>query len=86
MPECKKYGGITRIELISLRRDLAEEGIIVPEGDEVEVSGPFGVKLSASYDEQKETLKISIVKKPFYIPESEVWKIVDAGTEPYVGT
>lgn len=86
MPECKKYGGITRKELVSLRKDLAEEGINVPEGDEVEVSGPFGVKLSASYDEQKETLKICITKKPFYIPESEVWKIVDAGTEPYVGT
>ena len=85
MPECKKYGGITREELINLRKDLANEGIIVPEGDDVEVTGTFGVKLRASYDEQKETLKICITKNPFYIPESEVWKIVDAGTEPYVG-
>lgn len=85
MPDCKKYGGITRDELAHLRKDLADEGVIVPEGDDVEVAGPYGIKLRAAYDEQKETLKICIVKKPFYIPESEIWKIVDAGTDPYVG-
>ena len=85
MPDCKYYGGITRAELISLRKDLAKEGIIVPEGDDVEISGPFKIKLRATYNEQKETLKISITSKPFYIPESEVWKIVDTGTAPYAG-
>jgi hypothetical protein len=85
MPDCKKYGGITREELGQLRKDLADEGIIVPEGDDVSVKGPFGVELRATYDEAKETLKICITKKPFYIPESEVWKIVDTGTAPYVG-
>ncbi len=85
MPDCKQYGGITRDELVHLRKDLAEEGITVPEGDDVEVQGPFGIKLRATYDEPKETLKICITKKPFYIPESEVWKIVDTGTAPYVG-
>jgi hypothetical protein len=83
MPDCKQYGGINRSELVNLRKDLAGEGIVVPEGDDVEVQGPFGVKLQAIYDEPKETLKISITKKPFYIPESEIWKIVDAGTAPY---
>ena len=83
MPDCKQYGGINRSELVNLRKDLAGEGIVVPEGDDVEVQGPFGVKLRATYDEQKETLKICITKKPFYIPESEIWKIVDAGTAPY---
>ncbi len=83
MPDCKQYGGISRSELVHLRKDLADEGIIVPEGDDVDVQGPFGVKLRATYNEPKETLKICITKKPFYIPESEVWKIVDAGTAPY---
>jgi hypothetical protein len=83
MPDCKQYGGINRRELVNLRKDLAKEGIEVPEGDDVEVSGPFGVKLQATYNEPKETLKICITKKPFYIPESEIWKIVDAGTAPY---
>jgi hypothetical protein len=85
MPDCKQYGGITRDELSNLRKDLADEGIIVPEGDDVKVEGPYGVKLSATYNEQKETLKICITKKPFYIPESAVWGIVDTGTAPYVG-
>lgn len=85
MPDCKYYGGITRAELVRLRKDLADEGIIVPKGDDVEINGPFNIKLRATYDEQKETLKICIVSKPFYIPASEVWKIVDAGTTSYVG-
>jgi hypothetical protein len=84
MPDCKKYGGITREELNHLRKDLEAEKIFVPEGDDVAVKGPFGVELRATYDEAKETLKICITKKPFFIPESEVWKIVDTGTAPYV--
>jgi hypothetical protein len=85
MPDCKQYGGITRDELAKLRKDLAKEGVIVPTGDDVNVKGPYGIELRATYNEAKETLKICITKKPFYIPESEVWKIVDTGTSPYVG-
>jgi len=85
MPDCKQYGGITRDELVNLRKDLAREGINVPEGDDVEVKGPFGVELRATYNEQKETLKICITKKPFYIPEASVWSLVDTGTAPYAG-
>jgi len=85
MPDCKQYGGITRAELTSLRTALAKEGITVPAGDDVEVKGPFGVELRATYDEAHKTLKICITKKPFYIPESQIWKIVDTGTEPFAG-
>lgn len=85
MPDCKKYGGITRAELNHLRGDLAKEGVNVPPGDDVAVKGPYGIELRATYDEKKETLQIRIVKKPFYIPESEIWKIIDTGTAPYAG-
>lgn len=85
MPKSKYYGGITRSELDHLRRDLAKEGVTVPQGDNVKFKGSFGVELQAIYDENKETLQINITKKPFYIPESEIWKIVDTGTAPYVG-
>jgi hypothetical protein len=85
MPDCKQYGGITRAELANLREDLAKEGISIPSGDDVTVEGPYGIRLRATYNESKETLKICITKKPFYIPESEVWKIVDTGTAQYVG-
>ncbi len=84
MPEYKNYTGITRGELGNLRDDLAKEGITVPEGDDVKIKGPFGIELNAAYDEQNEILGIRITKKPFYIPESEVWKIVDTGTAPYI--
>lgn len=83
MPECKSYGGITRKELNQLRKDLAKEEINIPLGDDVEVAGPYGIQLRATYFEAKETLKICITSKPFYIPESEIWKIVDTGTAPY---
>lgn len=86
MPDCKQYGGITRKELNQLRKDLEKEGISLPEGDSVEVKGPYGIELNAVYNEDKETLKICITKKPFYIPESEIWKIVDTGVEPYEGS
>lgn len=86
MPDCKYYGGITRDELAQLRTDLAKEGVTVPPGDDVKVQGPYGIELQATYDEIKETLVICITSKPFYIPESSIWKIVDTGTAPYVGS
>ena len=85
MASCKLYGGITRAELAHLRNDLLKEEVIVPAGDDVAFDGPFGIKLQATYDEAKETLRVCITQKPFYIPESEIWKIVDTGIAPYVG-
>ncbi len=85
MSECKQYDGITRAELANLRRNLAKEKIIVPEGDDVQIEGPFGIKLQAVYDEPNAVLKICITEKPFYIPEAQIWKLVDAGTAPFAG-
>jgi len=85
MPDCKQYTGIDRAELDSLRKDLARENVHVPDGDDVDVSGPFGIALRATYNEKNQILKICITKKPFFIPESKVWEIVDEGTAPYIG-
>ena len=85
MPNCKQYGGITREELNSLRGDLEKEGVSIPPGDEAIVAGPHGAELQVTYDQAKETLKVCITKKPFFIPESMIWGIVDSGVEPYVG-
>ena len=73
MPRCKQYGSITREELNRLRGDLDKKGISVPQGDDVAVNGPYGIELHVSYVESKETLKVCITKKPFFIPESSVW-------------
>lgn len=83
MPDCKKYTGITRVELGKLRKNMAAQGIDVPEGDDVSVKGPMGVVLQATYDEAQKTLTICITKKPFYIPESQIWKLIDAGAGEY---
>jgi hypothetical protein len=85
VPDCKHYGGITRDELNSLRGDLKKEGVSVPPGDDVIVTGLYGVALQVTYDQTKETLKVCIAEKPFFVPESMVWQIVDAAVEPYEG-
>lgn len=85
MPNCKQYGGINREELNSLRRDLEKEGVSIPPGNEATVAGPHGIEIHVTYDEAKETLKVCITKKPFFIPESMVWGIIDAAIEPYEG-
>ena len=85
MADHKFYGGITRDELKSLRADLEKEGVLVPEGDDVMVQGPHGIQLHVTYEESKQTLKVDIAKKPFFVPDSMIWNIVDAGIEPYEG-
>jgi len=85
MSDCKQYDGITRAELANLRAYLANEKVVVPEGDDVKIEGPFGVKLQVTFNEQKEILKVCITEKPFYVPESQIWKLIDAGTAPYTG-
>jgi hypothetical protein len=85
MADCKYYGGITREELDSLRRDLEKEGISLPPGDEVQFEGPHGIRLTATYDAAKETLRVCVVKKPFFIPDSMVWDVIDTGIRPYEG-
>ena len=69
-----------KLELMDLLSESLEEDH-TPVSPEVRDEVEFRL---TTYDEDKETLKISITKKPFYIPESEIWKIVETGTDPYV--
>lgn len=77
MSETKVFTDVSRERLNRFRRELANWGVKVPDGDDVEVTGPFGVMLRATYDEAMATLSLSIVEKPMLIPESQVWKFVD---------
>ena len=85
MSDSKLYEGITREELNSLRSSLEKQGVKVPEGDDVLVEGPYGVNLQISYDATSASLKVSIDKKPFFVPESMIWKMVDEGVGPFEG-
>ncbi len=85
MSDSKLYEGITREELNSLRSSLENQGVKVPEGDDVLVEGPYGVHLQISYDAPSATLKVSIAKKPLFVPESMIWSMVDKGVKPFEG-
>ena len=77
MSETKIFTDVSRERLNRFRRELAQWGVTVPDGDDVNVAGPFGVILRATYEETLEKLSLSIVEKPMLIPESQVWKFVD---------
>lgn len=77
MSETKVFTDVSRERLNRFRRELAQWGVKVPDGDDVNVAGPFGVILRATYEEASEKLSLSIVEKPMLIPESQVWKFVD---------
>ena len=77
MSETKVFTDVSRERLNRFRRELAQWGVKVPDGDDVEVTGPFGVILRATYEEALENLSLTIVEKPMLIPESQVWKFVD---------
>ena len=79
MPDCKQYEGITRKELADLRKTLADQGVTVPPGDDVEFAAPYGIEMRVTYNESQQTMDVCITKKPFFVPESQVWKIVDSG-------
>lgn len=83
--DCRQYGGITESEKEKLRQDLRKEGLQVPEGDDVVIQGPHKVEIRAIYVPQKETLRLCIIKKPWWLPASRIWEILDAGVAPYVG-
>jgi hypothetical protein len=56
-------------------------GVEVPEGDDVEIGAPLGVKMRATYDEPAQILTLTILEKPMFVPEAQIWNIVESGTK-----
>ena len=75
----RSYTGITRSDVGQIRDELGKFGITIPEGDDVEVKGPLGVKMQVTYDEPKETLHLAITDRPGYVSEAQIWKVVEMG-------
>jgi hypothetical protein len=44
----------------------------------VDVVGPLGVKMHVTYDESGQKLNLSIVKKPGWVSESQIWKVIES--------
>lgn len=85
MADSKEFGGITREKLDGIRKALAKRGVTVPAGDDVEVEGPFGVKLRAVFNEAKEILRLQITDKPIFVTENQIWKVVEQGASGMLG-
>jgi hypothetical protein len=75
----KEFKGISRANVDKIRNGLNKRGIKVPEGDDVEVSGPMGVKVQMTFNEEHETLRLAITDKPIFITENQIWKVIESG-------
>ena len=73
----RSYRGVTRAHVNKIRKEIGKFGITMPEGDDVDISGPLGVKMHLNYDEPAETLSLSVIDKPVFIPESQIWNVIE---------
>ena len=80
MAKTKEITGVDRDRLNAFRGKMKKLGVEVPEGDDVEVKAPFGVKMRATYNEDAQILTLEILDKPIFVPESQIWTVVDSGT------
>ena len=79
----RSYAGVTRADVDRIRGGMGKFGIKMPEGDNVEIKGPFGVKMGFDYDESNETLTLSIINKPGFVSDAQIWSVIEmtAGKE-----
>jgi hypothetical protein len=79
----RTYSGVTRVDVNNIRGGIGKFGIKIPEGDDVEIKGPLGVKMGFAYDEPNETLTLSIIDKPGFVSDSQIWSVIEmtAGKE-----
>jgi len=79
----RTYSGVTRAEVDRIRGGIGKFGIKMPEGDDVEINGPLGVKMRFEFDEPGQTLTLTILTKPGLISDSQIWSVIEmtAGKE-----
>lgn len=79
----RTYSGITRAEVDRIRGGIGKFGIKMPEGDDIEIKGPLGVKMGFNYDELNQSLTLSIIEKPGFVSDSQIWSVIEmtAGKE-----
>jgi len=74
----RTYSDVTRKDVDRIRGGIGKFGIKIPEGDDVEIKGPLGVKMGFSYDEPNENLTLSIIDKPGFVSENQIWKVIES--------
>lgn len=70
----KTYSPITPDQMDKFRTEAAANGITIPEGNSGRIIA-HGVTMGFEY--VGTTLNLSIVNKPFYIPESVIWNQIE---------
>ena len=85
MANQKELTGINRARLDRFRREIGKLGVEIPEGDDVDIKAPFGVRMHAKYDEAAEILTLEITDRPALVPSSQIWKVVDSGAAKLAG-
>jgi len=75
----KSYKGVERSDLNRIRTELSKFGITMPEGDDVDVKGPMGVRMHVNYHEPEKTLTLTIVGKPAFVSKNQIWKVIEMG-------
>jgi len=63
-----------------LWQNLISKGIAQQSSDSATMEY-MGVKLSMNYDEPTQLLKIDILDRPIFIPESLIWQFIDSSVE-----
>jgi hypothetical protein len=74
----KTYSGVSREDINKIRKGLGSFGIKMPDGDNVDVSGPLGVKIHVDYEEKDQRLTLSITNKPGWVSHSQIWKVIES--------
>jgi len=79
----RTYSGITRDDVNRIKAGAGKFGVKMPEGDDGEIKGPMGVKMGFAYDEPNENLTLSIIDKPGFVSEKQIWSVIEmtAGKE-----
>jgi hypothetical protein len=83
MAASKEYTGIARQRMNRLWQGLRSTGITPESSGDSGTIEYQGVKLSVSYDEANQVLKLDILEKPAYIPESLIWGFIDNSIQQY---
>ena len=74
----RTFSGVKREDINKIRNGLGRFGIKMPDGDDVDVKGPLGVKMHVLYIENEQSLTLSIIDKPGWVSNSQIWKVIES--------
>ena len=80
MASSKEYPATTRSRVDCLWQNLISKGIAQQSSDSATIEYS-GVKVSVNYNEPAQLLRIEILDKPTFVPDSLIWQLIDSSVE-----